>query len=300
MQLSILIPVYNYNALQLVKELREQALRLSVDWEIIVVDDASVRETGWMDEAAQLGGVKVHHNPQNLGRAANRNNMVALSSGEWLMMIDSDAKVISPDFVQRFLDVAPDHEVVCGQVVHPDLLPSDSVSLRWRYEKEAEVRMHPSVLNRQKEAPFRTFACLIHRSVFNHVRFEDSMRTFGFDDTLFGIRLYQQGYKVYYIDNPLLNTDLEPNPVYLAKVEESIRTLRQFRPMLEGHTLQLRVVSKIDRLHLGWAARMMHRCFGNLMRRNLLSTRPSLTILKIYKLTYWYSSIPFDVSNAPK
>ena len=288
MQLSILIPVYNFCALQLVKDLKRQAERLDVEWELIVVDDASQSNTEWMTEAGQLEGVSIVHNPYNLGRAANRNKMVEVSSGEWLIMIDSDAQVITDDFVQRFLDAAPLSRVICGRVVHPDTLPSADVTLRWTYEKEAERRMHPSVLNRQAEPPFRTFACMIHRSVFRDVRFEDSMQTFGFDDTLFGIRLYEHGYKVHYIDNPLLNVDLEPNPVYLAKVEESIRTLRNFRPMLEGHTRQLRVVRRVEQLCMGWLMRYIYKWFAAPMRRNLLGLHPSLTILNIYKLTYWF------------
>lgn len=289
MQLSILIPVYNYCALQLVKDLHAQALRLDVEWEIIIADDASVRDTEWMEEAAELEGVRVHHNPHNLGRAANRNKMVEMSAGQWLMMIDSDAQIITPDFLQRFIDAAPEHEVICGRIVHPEELPSKDVTLRWYYEKEAEQRMHPSILNKQKEAPFRTFACLLHRTVFDHIRFEAAMQTYGFEDSLFGIQLCKLGYKIYHLDNPLLNTDLEPNEVYLAKVEESVRTLQEFRPLLEGHTRQLRIVAIIDKLHIGWAARLLYHLFRKPMRSNLLGSHPNLTILNIYKLTYWYS-----------
>jgi len=59
MDLSILIPVHNFNASRLVNDLHEQARQLAVTWEIIVADDASQYETGWMDEAAKLEGVTI-------------------------------------------------------------------------------------------------------------------------------------------------------------------------------------------------------------------------------------------------
>ncbi|MBO4906075.1 MAG: glycosyltransferase family 2 protein [Bacteroidaceae bacterium] len=289
MDLSILIPVHNFNASRLVNDLQEQARQLAVTWEIIVVDDASQHETEWMDKAARLEGVTVHHNEHNLGRAATRNKLVDLSNGKWLVMIDCDAQVITNDFLQRFIDAAHSHAVVCGRILHPDTLPSNDVSLRWRYEKEAESRMRPEQLNKLDKPPLRTFACLIHRSVFEHIRFKETIKDFGYEDFLFGLQLYEYGYSIHHIDNPLLNTDIEPNHVYLAKIEESIRTLHKLRPLLEGQTRQLKVVTKVDKWHLAWAARLLYRCFHSAMRRNLIGTNPSLRVLSIYKLCYWYS-----------
>ena len=42
--LSILIPTYNYDTFQLVKELHNQALKEGIEFEIIVSDDASSNE----------------------------------------------------------------------------------------------------------------------------------------------------------------------------------------------------------------------------------------------------------------
>jgi glycosyltransferase involved in cell wall biosynthesis len=39
--LSILIPIYNYNAYPLVKELHSQCLEATIDFEIFCIDDAS-------------------------------------------------------------------------------------------------------------------------------------------------------------------------------------------------------------------------------------------------------------------
>jgi len=39
--LSVLIPAYNYNICQLVNELHSESIALHVDFEIIVIDDAS-------------------------------------------------------------------------------------------------------------------------------------------------------------------------------------------------------------------------------------------------------------------
>ncbi|MBK9689673.1 MAG: glycosyltransferase [Saprospiraceae bacterium] len=72
--LSILIPTYNRSALELVKELLNQAERLSMPFEIIVAEDGSSEE--YVKANALLGsltGVRYLIRENNVGRSAIRN-----------------------------------------------------------------------------------------------------------------------------------------------------------------------------------------------------------------------------------
>jgi glycosyltransferase involved in cell wall biosynthesis len=64
--LSILIPIYNYNAYPLVKELHSQCLEATIDFEILCQDDFSVNIQ--QKEINTLENCRFSRNETNLGR----------------------------------------------------------------------------------------------------------------------------------------------------------------------------------------------------------------------------------------
>ena len=70
--LSILIPTYNYNTLKLVKDLQLQGVKSDIDFEILVLDDASTdikcitenKEINFLEHCSFL------ENKKNSGRTA--------------------------------------------------------------------------------------------------------------------------------------------------------------------------------------------------------------------------------------
>ena len=73
--ISILIPTYNYSILKLVKEINRQCVLASIDYEIIVADDAStsieIKEQN--EEILSFKNCHYLKNSENLGRTATRN-----------------------------------------------------------------------------------------------------------------------------------------------------------------------------------------------------------------------------------
>ena len=279
--LSILIPTYNHTCYTLVADLQRQADVLDVPYEIIVAEDGS------SDSVSMLANLKIGDLPhcryirrkENVGRAAIRNFLMAEAQGDLLLFIDSDARVINNDFLRQYTNAAKEHDVVCGGVIHPEQCKDPNRMLRWKYEKDYE-RRHGYVSEQ-----FRSFSFLINRKVAEEVRFDERYRKYGYEDVQFGKDLKVTGFQVHSIDNPLLNTDIETNDVFLHKTEEALQTAYLFHDDLGERIGVIRLYNRL-RL-LSPLMRLTYRLFAHLMRCNLLSKHPSLLLFNLYKLGYY-------------
>ncbi|MEW6183474.1 MAG: glycosyltransferase [Bacillota bacterium] len=89
-KVTIYIPTYNYG--KYIKQAIESVLRQSHDsWELIVIDDASMDETGAVLSTFEgHPKVRILVNQQNLGLTRNCNRAIELSCGEYIMRLDAD------------------------------------------------------------------------------------------------------------------------------------------------------------------------------------------------------------------
>ena len=102
--LSICIGIYNWDVSALVSELSSQADSLGIDYEIVLVDDAS-------DESYLIANEKVRNNKNvvyilndhNIGRAAIRNKLADAARFPYLLFMDCDTTVTHDDLLMRFL-----------------------------------------------------------------------------------------------------------------------------------------------------------------------------------------------------
>ena len=290
MKLSVLIPVYNYRCYALVADLHEQLERCGVGYEILVADDGS------RDRVCIISNLRINElshcqyilRERNVGRAGNLNWLIANSSGEWKLVVDCDARVTRRDFVDRYLEfTSSGYDVLDGDLVNPPELPSERVTLRYRYEKCAEKWRSAEERNRDPYSRFCTFNVMFRASVLDAVPFDERCREYGYEDTLMGIELGRRGFRLLHIDNPLMHLGFEPNDVYLGKVETSLRTLHGIRDSLHGQTRMTRLYDRLQGRHLLWLVRLAFRLSGPLLRRNLLGRCPDMTLLAFYKLGYY-------------
>mgnify|MGYP002623706828 CR=1 FL=1 len=280
--LSILIPTHDYNAYPLVESLHQQAeLLVSVPYEIILVEDGS-RDTVSMIANLKVSDLTHCHyirRRENVGRSAIRNYLMTEAQGDWLLFMDADGKVVRPDFLQKYVDAAQHHAVVCGGVVHPDQWHDPHRMLRWKYEKAYE-RKYGNISEQ-----FRSFSFLIHSTVADRVRFDERYDGYGYEDVQFGQDLIRAGYTIHPINNPLLNNDIEDNSTFLRKTEEALRAAHRHRHDI-GHCVKIhQIYSKYK--PLSPLMQMGYKLFAPLLRRNLLSAHPSLVLFNLYKLGYY-------------
>lgn len=294
--ISILIPVYNYDCSELVRALQLQGDRLrqqkGEDFEIIVGDDASQKGRGIenVQKACELPGCRFISTEVNRGRSANRNNMAREAKGDYLLFIDCDALVMRGDFLEKYVaETKANAEVVIGGIEAVGTQTSPDVSLRFRYEQSAaEIRS----LEYRKANPyshFSTFNVMVRKDVFMHIRFDEACTGYGYEDTIFGLRLKQNGNTITHIDNPLVHNGLDTNREFVEKTEQSMRNLHRFGRDIQNFSHVGSVALRLKQLNLDGAMVSWHRMFGRMERANLLSSNPSLFVLKLYKLGYFLS-----------
>lgn len=294
--LSILIPVYNYDCSELVRELLAQGERAEAkgrEFEIIVGDDASAEGRG-VESVKKVCGENSHcrfiASNVNRGRAANRNNMAREAKGDYLLFIDCDALVTRADFLDKyFAQIDAGADVVVGGIEAVGTQTSPDVSLRFRYEQSAAGIRSLEYRKANPYSHFSTFNVMVRRDVFTRIRFDESCVEYGYEDTIFGLRLKQDGYKITHIDNPLVHNGLDTNRELLAKTEASLRNLHRFGRDVQNFSHVGAVALRLKRLNLDGAMAAFHKIFAPIERANLLSGSPSLFIFKLYKLGYFCS-----------
>ena len=289
-ELSILIPTYNCVCVELVRSLHQQAMQAGIDFEIIVADDGSTDASVIQAnrEIATLPHCQFIERTENSGRAAIRNFLAQKASHAYLLYIDSDMTVISDDFISRYLACLPAQVVDGGVAIMADSEEQKQL-LRYRYEKAEEP--HHTAPERQK-TPYQhlhTANLLIARELMLQHPFDERLRHYGYEDVLLGKTMQRQRIPIQHIDNPLGFCIFESNSVFVAKTEEGLRTLCQFRNDLRGYSRMLTFVQGIHIPAILWLIRMFHLMFGATIRRNLCGSRPYLSLFKIYRLGYYLS-----------
>ncbi len=290
-ELSILLPSYNNRCVELVEELQRQAALIpNLRYEILVADDGSTcLETLEQNRTIdRLPHCRLLLRGENTGRARIRNFLARQSQYRYLLFIDSDRQVAHGDYLLRYLRCDDAAAVYGGTSIHPHAESADPGNLRWLYETAASKRNGAA---RRKEHPyFELCTCnlLVQRQWMVRCPFDERFSRYGYEDVLLGKKLYEQGATVQHIDNPICFAAFEPNSDFVRKTEDALRTLRDFRTDLQGFSALLRTYERFRQWRLPlWLIRLWHKAFKNRERANLQSNKPSLLILKLYKLGFF-------------
>lgn len=293
-RLSILIPTYNQVCTALVSSLNEQARAIEgLQYEIVVADDGSTDSRVVQQNKAinTLDNCRYVLADKNVGRAAIRNKLGRLARYEWLLFMDCDVEIERPDFISAYLMTPDDYSVVYGGVRIGCVGDPSAVAhnLRYLYEKACEPY---HVAERRMQHPhrsFRTTNFMVRRDVFLRHQFDSSITTYGYEDVLFGKCLHDNGIAILHTDNQVTYTEYEDNAAFVAKTEESLRTLSQFSTLLVGYSNVLSMHYKLSRWHLDGLCRAVWNKKKDAWRRNLVSMHPSLLVFKLYKMGYFMS-----------
>ena len=301
--LSILLPSYNNVCVSLVQALQRQAdaLRGKLDkpfrYEIIVADDGST-DAACIDANRVIGDMlhcRYLRMEQNVGRAQIRNVLISESSGDYVLLIDSDLFLCDDNYLYKYATSTAD--VVYGgtRIGGEGLVMVDNEAntenlkgnLRYIYEKKPEPS-HRAVF-RQLRPNQEISVCNLYarRDIMEAHPFDSRFKAYGYEDVLFGKRLAESGIEVTHIDNPVLINEFEPNSVFVKKTEEAILTLCRFEQDLEGYSNLKTKVTTLGRYIPLSLFRLWHRIMKNNEKRNLTGPKPSLLLFKLYKLGFF-------------
>ena len=288
--LSILIPTYNYAITKLVNDLHAQAKSLGVDFEIVVAEDGS---TKFLEENKKIENLNfVHYLPftNNVGRGVHINRLADAAKFDFLLIMDCDAEVCNNNFLSNYLSFCAENIVIIGGTAYDENENNPNYSLRLKYGKRREA----STANTRKTSkyqPFTTFNIFIPKQIFNKIRFNENIREYGNEDTLFRHDLLKQNFKIIHIDNQLIHRGLDDNFIYLQKSETAIKNLyrlyqsKEF-PELKNYSNLLNSFLKLKKLHLISIFNFHFQFFKNLIIKNLTGKNPSLFLFDLYKLGY--------------
>lgn len=287
--LSILIPTHDYTCYQLVHDLHTQADHLGIPYEIIVAEDGSKSQVSIIANHKITDLTNCRHliRKESVGPAEIRNTLAREALYEWIIFIDSDAKVEKKDFLQTYLSNANKADVIVGGLYHQKTNHDPNKTLRFKYETEADKHRSAEERNTKPYNQFTTFNFMMRRSTFLCIQFDTRCKQYGHEDTLFGIELKQRDISILHIDNPLLHCGLDTNDAFLRKTEKALQNLRMLNKNLENHSHVGQTFATLRRRHIAWTIPLFFRLSRPLLLRNLLSPSPSLFWFSVYKLGYY-------------
>lgn len=283
--ISILIPVYNYNVVPLVKEMHRQTTALQILFEIIVLDDHSTNlcVESANRETESLAGVTYIRASTNKGRSATRNALAKAARYKCLLFLDADIWPSSSDFVKNYAERAARADLIFGGIIYEKEKPAQNI-LRWKYGSNRESQ----TVDQRNKKPFISIISqgfLIKKSLF--LKANNFLENWYGLDALFTSNLKNLGATVLHIDNPLIHKGLEDNEKFLKKSEKAVRSLAFLAEkgrIPEDHYAIQKAAIKLKKYRLTGLFLTCTAIFENHMKKNLLSSNPSLTVFDIFRL----------------
>lgn len=309
MTFSVLIPVCDYDIVAIVHNMKSCMVRLPELTEIIIGDDGSTPENRARYRQLEGDGVKLLVSENNIGRAAIRNRLALEAKGDYLLFIDADTMVprTAEDYLKKWINVLGYAPVICGGTMYNASPPGDPDKiLRWKYGMKREQKK-ASERNKHPYSSFSTFNVLIEKSVFSKLRFNEELKQYGHEDTLFSYQLKKAGIKVIHIDNSLIHEGLESNRDYINKTKLGIENLSKLYDCVTDKAsfadtvrmVRLFKMLSVFRLTLILAGIFIR--YRERMELRIDSAKPPLWLFHLYKVCMFctYREIHFRRKTVP-
>ena len=290
--LSILIPTYNCLVHSLVNELSLQLERLNLgSAEIIIGEDGS--ENTFVKQNSVLTNlpfVKHYLNEENVGRSIIRNKLAEIANNDLLLFIDADSEIGDKGFLNNYISCEGD-VFVGGTDYREKNVAESQKTLRYYYGVKREQFDESNFLSKG----FAANNFMIKKSVFMDVKFDESIVSYGHEDTLFGKKLNERGFEVKFIKNPVIHIGLESSEEYLMKSKEAIYTMIELIQTKKLNIEDVKLSSKANRIH-PIVSRLIVQLDAFLgleerVSKNLLSSSPSLLLFDLWKLIVYLKAI---------
>lgn len=293
--LSICIATYNYNVEKLVTELHKQCCNAAIDFEILLADDCS--DLRYDEENRKFGNiacVSYWRKEKNIGRAAIRNELARRAQFSHLLFLDCDARVENPQFIENYIRAAHVQCVICGGVDYQKEKPETNKRLRWKYGVQRE--MLSAATRTETGKGLTTFNMLIDKTLYLQIKLNESIRNYGYEDTLLEYALKKQNFTITHINNAALHCGLDENMVFLRKIEESLSVLIQLAhtKTIETDFLQsikiYRTYCRCKKYNFAVVLRLLFRVSRKILIYCITQKNAPLLILDLYKLGYLCSA----------
>lgn len=288
--LSILIPTHNSDVFQLVKEVYQQCVSEKIDFEIIVLDDASQNFQEENNKINDFNNCTYFVLNQNIGRAAARNSLAKQARYTNLLFLDADVMPRDKYFIQRYL-------VLCNQLInnayfggycYTNKSLNNTNRLRYFYGKKREEK--PAVIRNLTPLGY-VFSgnFLIDKECFLRLQIPN-VNVYGMD-IYFAYLLKKNNYHVQHINNEIIHLGVENNELFLKKALVSV----QYRKENWVNIPEILEINKLLRWYnkLKVVNGLMKSCFI-VIRKPLkylfFKSKPCLWAFDLYRLLYLFKS----------
>jgi glycosyltransferase involved in cell wall biosynthesis len=197
-----------------------------IPFEVVLIDDASdadfKRYNASLSDISNVTYIQLY---KNIGRAAIRNLFLKFAKYDYLLFLDCDSEINDNQFISRYInEIKQNKDVICGGRVYVKKPDSKLKQLRWKYGKKRESNLATV----RKKMPYNSFLSnnfLIKRTIFEQVNFDERLKNYGHEDTLFGFRLKKAKIQITHIDNPTINSNLEDADLFFENTRNAIKNL---------------------------------------------------------------------------
>ena len=288
--LSILIPVYNYDVLPLVLELKHQADNLGIVYEIIAQDDAGTKFINENNQINYLENCSFFVNKENLGRGQNINSLAHKSKYEYVLIMEADALPKNESYLKNYIHLlskAP--KVIFGGVEYQDTVPPKEKILRWKYGINREIKPLEHRFKDNYDFVF-TWNLLLKREILLQFPFPEFVNEYGYEDSIFIQKLRLNSVPITHIENILIHHNQEDNIDFIRKTERAVKNLHNLisSRKIDSKDIKLsRIYSSLKKFHLTGVSRLIYEKSKNIVLANLISKKPNLYVLDFYKLGYY-------------
>ncbi len=287
--LSILIPTYNYNVCNLVFEINNQALSNNIKFEIIVLDDAS---NTFLEENNKINDIKncsYKILEENIGRSKIRNLLSKKANFNWLLFLDADVIPKSSNFIKNYIKYIDNEiKIVNGGIEYQKEKPDKSKIFRWLYG----IKRESVNFTKRAQKPylrFLTLNFLIHKSIFETVKFNEELPNLRHEDTVFSYDLMQRNIKIVHIDNPIIHLGIDDFEIAIKKEQQSVIALKNLidkKLISKDYVSISKLYFKIRKFKLLFIFKLLFSLFEKIILKNLSSKNPSLLLFDLYRISY--------------
>jgi glycosyltransferase involved in cell wall biosynthesis len=287
---SICIPIYNYDVSELVQSLHRQALKTGQLFEILLMDDASQEEYREKNSKIDWPSLRYIQLTENVGRSKIRNRLAQTAKYPFLIFMDCDSAVPSETYIDNYISYFKENSICYGGCIYEENRPQDKRYLRWKYGVNRES-VPPAQRRKEPNFSFKTANFLIDKELLIKNPFDETIKGYGHEDTLFGIQLLSRDVRIQHIDNPLIHLGLEDASVFIAKTEKAVANLYKIDGLLQekypasvNHSKLIRMGRKLRKWRLASLTAFVFTIVKPLIKKNLLSRNPSLFLFDLYRL----------------
>ena len=285
--ISVLIPTYNYNIFPLVSILFEQLEKSTVSFEIICLDDGSEKFHSENQQTNFLNNCSYSILEKNIGRSAIRNLLAKKAKYENLLFLDADVIPVSENFISTYLShINSEAKAVYGGLKYQTEKPEAKLLFRWTYGKKREaISLEKRELNPYPS--FLTNSFLIKKMIFESIQFNEKLKNWGHEDTLFSFNLRENKIKILHIDNPVIHHGLEDTATFLNKNQEAIKGLISLteNELIDKNYVKLsKFYTFLEKYKLNKVYLFFYKIMKPVFLNQLNSKKPSLLLFDLYRL----------------